>query len=94
MKLAVMQHSGHVERCLQAEKGLMAVPHSHDRVLQQLTGAINALGILRQELEQWLGEAQDESSRETLENVVAHVAAMEEECLRRREEQAAQLPQA
>ena len=47
--------------------------------LQKLLGAIDVLTILRQELEQWLEEAQDASKQESLENVVGHVMAMEEE---------------
>lgn len=51
--------------------------------LQQLTGALDAVDILREEMEQWLAEAQDASKRECLENVVAHLGAMEEEYKRR-----------
>ena len=29
-------------------------------------------------MEQWLGEAQDESTKECLENVVGHIGAIEE----------------
>jgi hypothetical protein len=47
--------------------------------LQQLTGALDVLVILREEMEQWLEEAQDDSKHETLENVVGHLQAMEEE---------------
>jgi hypothetical protein len=35
-------------------------------------------------MEQWLEEAQDASKQETLENVVGHLAVMEEEYHRRR----------
>jgi hypothetical protein len=45
--------------------------------VQQLTGAIDILDILREEMEQWLEEAQDESKRECLENVLGHISAME-----------------
>ena len=47
--------------------------------LQKLLGAIDILTILREEMEQWLEEAQDESKQESLENVVGHIMAMEEE---------------
>ena len=47
--------------------------------LQKLLGAIDVLTILREEMEQWLEEAQDASKQESLENVVGHITAMEEE---------------
>jgi hypothetical protein len=47
--------------------------------LQKLLGALDVLTILREEMEQWLEEAQDASKQESLENVVGHVMAMEEE---------------
>ena len=52
--------------------------------LHELIGALNTLTLLREEMEQWLEEAQDESKQETLENVLGHLAAMEEEYRRRR----------
>ncbi|MEA3278285.1 MAG: hypothetical protein U9Q81_23935 [Pseudomonadota bacterium] len=52
--------------------------------LCRLEGAVNVLEDLREELEQWLEEAQDDSKREALENVVGHVGALEEEYTRRR----------
>jgi hypothetical protein len=52
--------------------------------LHELIGAIDILTLLREEIEQWLEEAQDLSEQETLENVVGHLAAMEEEYKRRR----------
>jgi hypothetical protein len=45
--------------------------------VQQLTGALDILDVLREEMEQWLEEAQDESKRECLENVLGHISAME-----------------
>jgi hypothetical protein len=45
--------------------------------IQQLTGALDILDILREEMEQWLDEAQDESTRECLENVLGHIGAVE-----------------
>ncbi|HYQ70780.1 MAG TPA: hypothetical protein VET88_02505 [Gammaproteobacteria bacterium] len=50
----------------------------HDQ-FQQLTGALDMIVLLREEMEQWLEEAQDESKQETLENVVGHLSAMEDE---------------
>ena len=47
--------------------------------MQKLTGAFDVLTLLREEMEQWLEEAQDASKQETLENVVAHLEAMEAE---------------
>jgi len=44
---------------------------------QQLLGALEIIDLLREEMEQWLEEAQDESKRECLENVVAHIGAIE-----------------
>lgn len=45
--------------------------------VQQLIGALDIIDVLREELEQWLEEAQDESKRECLENVVGHIGAIE-----------------
>ena len=50
----------------------------HDQ-FQQLTGALDIIVLLREEMEQWLEEAQDASKQETLENVVGHLLAMEDE---------------
>jgi hypothetical protein len=58
-------------------------PEQHDE-LHELIGALNILTLLREEMEQWLEEAQDASKQETLENVVGHLAVMEEEYRRRR----------
>jgi hypothetical protein len=52
--------------------------------LNQLVGAIDVISLLREEMEQWLEEAQDESKQETLENVVGHLGAIEEEYRQRR----------
>lgn len=57
----------------------------HDR-LHQTIGAVDILFLLREEMEQWLEEAQDESKREALENVVGHLQSMEDEYRQRREE--------
>ena len=45
--------------------------------VQQLVGALDIIDVLREEMEQWLEEAQDESKRECLENVVGHIGAIE-----------------
>jgi hypothetical protein len=58
-------------------------PENRDE-LHQLIGALNILTLLREEMEQWLEEAQDASKQEALENVVGHLAVMEEEYHRRR----------
>lgn len=50
----------------------------HDE-LHEAIGAIDVLTLLREEMEQWLEEAQDDSKREALENVLGHIQAMEEE---------------
>lgn len=58
-------------------------PEKRDE-LHELTGALDILTSLREEMEQWLEEAQDASKQEALENVVGHLAVMEEEYRRRR----------
>ena len=50
----------------------------------RLEGAFEVLDALREELEQWLEEAQDESGRDALAKVVARVATLEEDYARRR----------
>jgi hypothetical protein len=47
--------------------------------IHELIGALDLLTILREEMEEWLEEAQDASKQEALENVLGHVEAMEEE---------------
>jgi len=58
-------------------------PEKRDE-LHELIGALDILTLLREEMEQWLEEAQDASKQETLENVVGHLEVMEEEYRRRR----------
>ena len=53
--------------------------------LHQAIGAVDILFLLREEMEQWLEEAQDSSKREALENVVGRLQAMEEEYKHRRD---------
>ncbi len=57
-----------------------------ERQLNELTGAINILFELREELAQRVEEAQDDSKHETLENVLGHIEALEAEYRNRREE--------
>jgi hypothetical protein len=52
--------------------------------LNRLIGAIDMISMLREEIEQWLEEAQDDSKQEALENVVGHLSAIEEEYRHRR----------
>ena len=59
------------------------IPSGKRDELHELLGALNMLTLLREEMEQWLEEAQDASKRETLENVVGHLEAMETEYHRR-----------
>lgn len=57
-----------------------------NRRFHETVGALDLIVLLREEMEQWLEEAQDDSRRETLENVVGHLESMEEEFVRRRDE--------
>ncbi|MCA8879348.1 MAG: hypothetical protein KDA73_05155 [Rhodobacteraceae bacterium] len=50
---------------------------------EQLRGACDVLEILREEFAQWTDEGQDESQREALESVLAHIESMEDEYRRR-----------
>lgn len=59
-----------------------------EQQLSETIGALEVLFTLREEFAQWLEEAQDEARREELQNVYRHVAAMEEEYQRRRDEAA------
>ncbi len=54
--------------------------------LHELDGAIEVLWSLREEFAQWAEEAQDDSKQEALENVLAHVDAVNSQYTRRREE--------
>ncbi len=56
-----------------------------ERQLNELTGAINILFELREELAQRVEEAQDDSKHEVLENVLGHIEALEAEYRNRRE---------
>jgi hypothetical protein len=63
----------------------MADGSEAQRQLHEITGALDVLFTLREELAQWVEEAQNEDRKEELDNVYRHVAAMEEEFQRRRE---------
>jgi len=52
--------------------------------LNRLIGASYMISLLLEEMEEWLEEARDESKQETLENIVGHLAAMQQEYRRRR----------
>ena len=46
-------------------------------------GAVDILDILREEMEQWLEEAQDDSKHEALENVLGHIEVLDIEYRKR-----------
>ncbi len=52
--------------------------------LHAIDAALDVLFTLREELAQWVEEAQSEDRKEELDNVYRHVAAMEQEYERRR----------
>ena len=47
--------------------------------LHEVKGGLEVLFTLREEFAQWVEEAQDASKQEALENVLAHVEALESE---------------
>ena len=53
--------------------------------LHEAIGAVDILFLLREEIEQWQEEAQDDSKREALDNVLGHLQAMETEYKQRRD---------
>jgi len=57
-----------------------------ERQLNELKGASDLLFELREEFAQWVEEAQDDSKREALDNVLGHIEALEIEYRNRREE--------
>lgn len=57
-----------------------------ERELHEANGCLELLFTLRSEFAQWLGEAQDGSAREALENVLGHIEALEREYNARRNE--------
>ena len=56
------------------------------REYHELVGALDVLTTLREELEQWVEEAQDDSKQEALENVLGHVESMETQYRERRDQ--------
>ena len=52
---------------------------SLDQQIAATAGALEVLFDLREEFAQWAEEGQDASKREALDNVLAHVEAMESE---------------
>ena len=56
-----------------------------ERELHEVKGGLDILDVLREEIEQWLAETQDDSKKEALENVLGHIEIMETE-YRSREE--------
>jgi hypothetical protein len=56
-----------------------------ERELHEVKGGLDLLLTLREEIAQWLEEAQDDSKREALENVLGHLEAMEGEYRARQE---------
>ena len=57
-----------------------------ERQRHELKGAFDLLVELREEFAQWVEEAQDDSKREALDNVLGHIEALEIEYRNRREE--------
>ena len=51
--------------------------------IEQLKGGIEVLDILREEIAQWVDEAQDGSKHEALDNVLAHIQSVDDEYKRR-----------
>ncbi|MDT3688019.1 MAG: hypothetical protein RO009_23620 [Pseudorhodoplanes sp.] len=56
-----------------------------ERELHEINGRLDLLFTLREEFAQWLEEAQDNSKREALENVLGHIEALESEYRTRQE---------
>ena len=57
-----------------------------EREFHELSGAADVLTLLREEFEQWLEEAQDDSKQEALANVLGHIESMEIQYTQRRDE--------
>lgn len=57
-----------------------------ERELHEVNGCLDLLFTLREDFAQWLEEAQDDSKREALENVLAHIEALQREYRARQEE--------
>jgi len=57
-----------------------------ERELHETKGAVDILDVLREEMEQWLEEAQDDSKHEALENVLGHIEVLDVEYRHRHEQ--------
>jgi len=53
-------------------------PHGENEQ-HEIRGSLEVLFTLREEFAQWVEEAQDASKKEALENVLAHIEALESE---------------
>lgn len=49
------------------------------RELHEVEGGLDLLSTLREEFAEWVEEAQDDSKREALENVLGHIEVMQTE---------------
>ena len=56
-----------------------------ERELHEVKGSLDVLVSLREEFEQWLEEAHNDSEKEALENVLGHIESMEAEYQAREE---------
>ena len=56
-----------------------------ERELHEVIGGLDLLDVLREEIEQWLAEARDDSKKEALDNVLGHIEVMETEYRTRQE---------
>ena len=57
-----------------------------DQEFYEVKGGLDVLFSLREELEQWVEEAQDNSKHEALENVLGHLEVLEDRYRTRQEE--------
>ncbi len=57
-----------------------------DQEFYEVKGGLDVLFSLREELEQWVEEAQDDSKHEALENVLGHIEVIEDRYRTRQEE--------
>ena len=56
------------------------------RELNEVKGGLDLIDDLREEIAQWVDEAEDDSKREALENVLGHIENIETEYKRRQDE--------
>lgn len=57
-----------------------------ERELHETSGGLSLIDDLREEITQWVDEAEDGSKREALENVLGHIENIETEYKRRLKE--------